>query len=846
MSTTPSAFITSLYSNVLRRSVAAGTATNTELLGWDSQISAGTFSQAQVTNLVINSAEAQTIVNPVIRIYQTFFNRVPDAGGLDFWVAQVRNGTPLSTVSNGFANASEFTAAYGAPSASTVDSFLTALYLNVLGRNPDSGGFLFWKSVFAGLGSGVAAAASIGNSFASSAEFLASSATSITNLLTTAASTGSLGSGPLSGTGGTGAGSTFTLTTGVDSLTGTSGNDTFLADNTGASVTASSTDQVSAGFGTDTLKITSANTAALDAIALPQLTSVEVLQLVGGKMVGATSTLDVSSLIGVTGLVIDTPLAMANADKYTIKTSASQSLTLVKVAGTGTVGNNSTIAVNGPSTIVLDTVGSSNGAVSLDLTSAGTSLTLTTSGTISDVALTAANIARTQTSGASKITLMNSGATLNTLTITGDRNLTLTEGLGAVTTVNASAATGYVTLDVSGATIVSGFTFTGGSGNDVLVLKAGALAILASASQLDGGAGTDILATSESSTLTTAQITTINAVRNFESLGFSASGSGVDISKLTSINSFKVMAGNYSESFTNALATSKFTVDISSGAGTLSIGNKVGEAATTVSVENNSTGAQTLAKLDVSSIASIALTSTGAAGATNVITDIVNADNSSITITGAVDLTITNKLLATSTGSKLDASSFTGKLSVIGSIKNDILIGGSAADTLQAAPGSTLNQADTLTGGAGADKFKLVATGTNSQVNDFATLMKESAGTTAILRITDFVAGTDKFQLEIDNTAGSLVAGTSVTVSTAQTIASAADLTAVYAAITPINASVSGAALSAVVVTVSSGAAAGTYLYVNDETANVNSTNDMLINITGVSGTITSADFILA
>jgi len=82
--------------------------------------------------------------------------------------------------------------------------------------------------------------------------------------------------------------------------------------------------------------------------------------------------------------------------------------------------------------------------------------------------------------------------------------------------------------------------------------------------------------------------------------------------------------------------------------------------------------------------------------------------------------------------------------------------------------------------------------------------------------------------------------------SAAQTITTAANLTAVYGGITPIAASVDHAALQAVVVTVSGGASAGTYLYVNDTTAGVSTTDDMLINITGITGTLAATDFIFA
>ena len=165
------------------------------------------------------------------------------------------------------------------------------------------------------------------------------------------------------------------------------------------------------------------------------------------------------------------------------------------------------------------------------------------------------------------------------------------------------------------------------------------------------------------------------------------------------------------------------------------------------------------------------------------------------------------------------------------------LIGGAAADVLTGAAG-----ADTLKGNSGADQFKYVNNG-------------DSFGTTAIDRIMDFVAGTDKIVIDATNDAGdffstgtadtlNLTTATTVTLATAQTIATAANLTAVYAGITAIAASTAGN-VSGVVVTVSAGDTAGTYLYINDGTGAVAATDDMLINITGVTGTLTANDFLV-
>ena len=65
------------------------------------------------------------------------------------------------------------------------------------------------------------------------------------------------------------------LTTGVDIREGTAGNDTFIADNTGATAVLSSADVLNGGAGADTLNIFSAGTA----FNLPALTSIETVNI---------------------------------------------------------------------------------------------------------------------------------------------------------------------------------------------------------------------------------------------------------------------------------------------------------------------------------------------------------------------------------------------------------------------------------------------------------------------------------------------------------------------------------------------------------------------------------------
>lgn len=79
---------------------------------------------------------------PVIRLYEAYFARTPDLGGLKFWLKKYRAGKSLDAMSSYFAASSEFKRTYG--TLSNAD-FVTLVYFNVLGRAEDFGGQNFWR-----------------------------------------------------------------------------------------------------------------------------------------------------------------------------------------------------------------------------------------------------------------------------------------------------------------------------------------------------------------------------------------------------------------------------------------------------------------------------------------------------------------------------------------------------------------------------------------------------------------------------------------------------------------------------------------------------------------------------
>ncbi|WP_219064084.1 hypothetical protein [Pseudomonas sp. UMAB-08] len=496
----------------------------------------------------------------------------------------------------------------------------------------------------------------------------------------------------------------------MDNLVGDGGNNVFIGDNSGTAATATSGDQINGGAGTDTFKLYSA--AAATSVTLPQLTSIENLYVNGGVI----ATADVSTIAGLTNVEFDAQganLALTLTGAQTAKFSNDNGATI----RTETVIYGATDAA---ASVVLNGVGKVGTAATLDVQGAA----LTTLNLTSNSTGTAAN----------NISLTNSAGTkLATLNISGDKAITVAETLVGLKTINASTATGNVTIDQSAIGADNQLTFTGGAGNDKVIFKATYLTAGTTGDVLDGGAGIDTLVINDTAPVYAA----INAAKNFEVLGLNTTGATVDASQITNgINQFAVgqgqTPGTMAATFTNALSTSKFTIDNTAGiSGTVSIANKVGETGTSITIDNQDTVTHAVNTLTLTGVTNVALASTGKAGSINTIGTLNNADNSSITVTGSADLTLALK--AAAVGSKVDGSAATGVLNLTGntttfaagSSLGDTLIGGSKADVLKASVNG-----GTLTGNGGNDTFDVsVATGATT------------SATAGIVAITDFTKG---------------------------------------------------------------------------------------------------------
>ena len=97
------------------------------------------FNLANQVGIASLSAEE---IETFVELYIAYFNRAPDAEGLNFWGSAFANGFSLEEIATLFLDQDETRDTYPA-TLSTIE-FVTQVYGNVLGRTPDQGGLEFW------------------------------------------------------------------------------------------------------------------------------------------------------------------------------------------------------------------------------------------------------------------------------------------------------------------------------------------------------------------------------------------------------------------------------------------------------------------------------------------------------------------------------------------------------------------------------------------------------------------------------------------------------------------------------------------------------------------------------
>lgn len=585
--------------------------------------------------------------------------------------------------------------------------------------------------------------------------------------------------------------STITLTANADTVgaaapaantQGTSADDTYsgVYDPTGNATTYSNADVLDGSGGTDTMNLRVASTANGDTINSVS-TNVEVFNVTNQVTTGNTFIWDFQNITGETTVAdVSSTGAGGSISMLTNVTSGtaaamttSKGLLYVNFDGTRTGTSDAfTLNLNG----------------SGDSTQSASFGTVTTGGAV-DNTFEIANI--TSSTASSNVVLGNGGMTLTTVNVSGDAALTLAENqsFAGLTTVNASTFTGSLDINATGTT-QSGFSFTGGSANDRVVLTN---TTINTATTLNGNGGTDTLATQNFNNLNASAV---NSATNFEVLEGINGGESFAAASFTSLNSF-FFSGNTTNNRTtiSQLETADsiaFSSDINFGGDdALRLqGNTAGQTANLEMRATSATNGETsfvaanngndTHVIELTNISTLNINSTIASGTqanANVIQANQNGttffdygiDNSStqnVNITGSQALTISavagqslangQKVNGFTSAVNVDANGFTGVLRVAGSSSADTIIGGSAADIIYG-----LGGADVLTGNGGADQFR------------------HANFTNAVDRITDFTVGTDKIGLNVINFGNTTATQAGATLNTADYITNVSSITTI-------------------------------------------------------------------
>lgn len=121
------------------------TVSNVELLQFSDKI----YNLSVATDAKLIST---TQLNSLTELYVAFFNRVPEAGGFDYWIKELAGGQSLTQIAQSFYNAGvQYSSQTGFSESMTDQDFIHVFYKNVLGRpeGADAGGLAYWNGKLA-------------------------------------------------------------------------------------------------------------------------------------------------------------------------------------------------------------------------------------------------------------------------------------------------------------------------------------------------------------------------------------------------------------------------------------------------------------------------------------------------------------------------------------------------------------------------------------------------------------------------------------------------------------------------------------------------------------------------
>lgn len=430
-----------------------------------------------------------TVSQQIQQIYVGLLGRAADKAGLDYWAAEIAGG--VLSIEQLRANIVNEQPEYAAGQGSMTRAQAVAdLYENLFNRQPDDAGLEYWVN---GGGASVnidQLVLALIDGAAAADQLVLDNKTEVAEYYTAAAGadyTADAAAGAVDDVDGTRAsvdaakgavdsgsvatGDTYMLTKGLDNYQGTSGNDTIIGsvDNVNGELNTMSTlDVVNGGAGVDTLQI-AFNHALTPAIALPNLSNVEIIEVQATQAV----TLDTSAVAGVTDIKLTKATGTAG-----LTGSDAQNITASGAVGKLTINGGKDIVVNDDTADVAMDIGQTTankgtitvtdtkqgtGAIKID---GGTDVTVTLSG-VTTGTLDIGQAAGTTADPSGAVVVKSTGAafvaatdvTLGAIKVDGGKTISVTQVATSDASKAAADKTGG-TITQSAVTIKAGTTTT--------------------------------------------------------------------------------------------------------------------------------------------------------------------------------------------------------------------------------------------------------------------------------------------------------------------------------------------------------------------------------------------------
>jgi hypothetical protein len=643
--------------------------------------------------------------------YIAFYGRAADAAGQTYW-ADRYEAEGWDAVVDAFGNSAEATALYGAGGD---EAQIQAIYNQMFGRDGDAEGVAFYTDL---LTSGAASASDIAarifdgatgddatilsNKVAVADLFTAAAGDNYDNAEaartfmstvdkdTVAADADVDGAVAEQGSAGGADGSTFALTTGTDTITGTAADDAITGDIATLSTEATLTvkDVIDGGEGSDTLTASIGTNFA--GFSTGSLKNVETVNLENSTAVART--FDATGVSGVeqynlTGAITLSDVAdLANVSYSGVAGTKSMSVTYASATVEGTADS-----------------------VSLALTNVGTADDASTSANeenATDLTMAGVETLAVSATGTNVVDL-GSASAVKTITADGTGSLKITNVASTVKSIDASAMSGNATFDPS-TNMSSGTGIQTGSGNDKITVDSTDLLANATVAM---GDGTDKLLINGGGATTTQY-----AMSGTETLELSGLGGALTVSLKNTTGLTDINLGTIGSTGTATAVGQNVTV--TGGNDNYNL-NLLGADANSNSISIDSTGSLTA---NVSTPTSSATTASP------------TSNNMDVTATGASDVTlnIDAKMSYVGTVTAAKASSIT--VVADGTLGTGSAINGAAATSVSVTNNNAAGDLDIIGAKitnitlANAKDLTLTGSGTSSVLAKLETLTASGKG----------------------------------------------------------------------------------------------------------------------